>query len=412
MTSVNVFIVFIKKIELKKTSLNISKMLNPNMVREILFDWLQLDKKCGKSLYLTQKQRAKSTSEQVLESLKSTHPLPGLILQHRKLSKLLSFLQSLIPFIINPQKRLYPCWQQTGAATGRLSCNSPNLQGVPKKSIQVEGEDINIRSVFTSRKNYTLLSVDFRSIELRIVAFLSQEESLCSVFNRKQTESEIPEIQNGRDIFTELTTRWIGIPYDTVSITDRETTKRMVYGVIYGIGRDKLSEYLMVTPQEAQDRIDNFTNTFPKVKLFMNNVKKICHKYGYVTTLLRRKRFLPHVTAGNIQTRMYAERQAVNFVVQGLAADLCKVAMIKLCNRFSIETGLNTKLLVQIHDEILFEVADQQLQDTVDIVYEILENDRLLEGFVDFILPLEVKVLTGKSWGIMQEIVYKRKEMD
>ena len=263
------------------------------------------------------------------------------------------------------------------------------------------GRELYIRSIFTSREGHTLLSVDFRSIELRIVAFLSGEASLCSVFTSKNTDST-------KDIFTQLTADWQCIPYETVSVTDRESTKRMVYGLIYGIGKDKLSEYLMKTPTEAQERMDDFSRKFPKVKLFMNTIKRSCHTTGYVTTQLNRRRNLSHVKAENYQTRMYAERQAVNFVVQGLAADICKVAMIKICNRISETVGLNAKLLIQIHDELLFEVPDTEMGDTVGIVCGILETDRLLEGYTELRLPLEVKILAGKNWGDMQEIASRK----
>ena len=260
------------------------------------------------------------------------------------------------------------------------------------------GGELYIRSIFTSREGHTLLSVDFRSIELRIVAYLSGEESLCNVFANKNTDST-------KDIFTQLTADWQCIPYEAVSAMGRENTKRMVYGLIYGIGKEKLSEYLMKTPTEAQERMDDFSRKFPKVKLFMNSIKRACHATGYVTTQLKRRRNLSHVKAENYQTRMYAERQAVNFVVQGLAADICKVAMIQICNRFSRTGGLSTKLLIQIHDELLFEVPDAEMNETVRIVCEILETDRLLEGYTELRLPLEVKILAGKNWGNMQAIV-------
>ena len=264
--------------------------------------------------------------------------------------------------------------------------------------LEETGGELYIRSIFTSREGHTLLSVDFRSMELRIVAFLSVEESLCSVFANTNTDSS-------KDVFTQLTADWQCIAYTSVSSVDRENTKRMVYGLIYGIGKDKLSEYLMKTPAEAQERMDDFSRKFPKVKQFMNSIKRDCHATGYVTTRLKRRRYLSHVRAESYQTRMYAERQAVNFVVQGLAADICKVAMVKLCRRISKSGGLNAKLLMQIHDELLFEVPDAEMNETVRIVVGILETDRLLEGYTDLRLPLEVKLLAGKSWGDMQEIV-------
>uniref|UniRef100_A0A8D2PGM7 DNA polymerase nu n=1 Tax=Zosterops lateralis melanops TaxID=1220523 RepID=A0A8D2PGM7_ZOSLA len=281
----------------------------------------------------------------MLNKLQDLHPLPKIILEYRQ-----GFISS--------------TWNQTGTVTGRLSAKHPNIQGISKHPITIKKKQyikgkeedvitISPRTLFVSKKGCTFLAADFSHIELRILADLSSEPELLKLFQE-------PEIT---DIFTTLASQWKGIPSEQVKHADREQAKRIVYSVVYGAGKERLADCLGITPVEAGQFIESFMQKYKKVHEFTKKTIEECRDKGYVVSIMGRKRPLANINAQDYKTRAQAERQAVNFVVQGSAADLCKMAMVKIFASVVISSTLTARLIAQIHDELLFEVEDSQIQE-------------------------------------------------
>ncbi|XP_064274956.1 DNA polymerase nu isoform X3 [Passer domesticus] len=329
-------------------------------LREVLFDKLKLHTLCEK-LHRTEIQQLVSTSEVVLNKLQDLHPLPKIILEYRQVHKMKS---TYVDGLRTCMKKgfISSTWNQTGTVTGRLSAKHPNIQGISKhpvtitKKQYIKGKEEDIitispRTLFVSKKGCTFLAADFSHIELRILADLSSEPELLKLFQE-------PEIT---DIFSTLASQWKGIPIEQVKHADREQAKRIVYSVVYGA--------------------------------------------GYVVSIMGRKRPLANINAQDYKLRTQAERQAVNFVVQGSAADLCKMAMVKIFASVVISPTLTARLIAQIHDELLFEVEDSQIQEFSALVKRIMESLQQTTALeVPLKVPLKVILTTGKSWGCMTEL--------
>ncbi|XP_067154404.1 DNA polymerase nu [Apteryx mantelli] len=331
-----------------------------SQLREVLFEKLKLHTLCEK-IPRTEIQQVESTSEAVLNKLQDLHPLPKIILEYRQVHKIKS---TYVDGLLTCMKKgfISSTWNQTGTATGRLSAKHPNIQGVSKHPVRIikkqyikgkEEEIVTIspRTLFVSNKGYTFLAADFSHIELRILADLSSDPELLKLFQEPETT----------DIFTTLASQWKGIPNEQVKQADREQAKRMVYSVVYGA--------------------------------------------GYVVSIMGRKRPLANINAQDYKLRTQAERQAVNFVVQGSAADLCKMAMVEIFASVVISPTLTARLIAQIHDELLFEVEDSQIQEFSALVkrtMESLQEATALE--VPLKVPLKVILTAGKSWGCMTEL--------
>ncbi|XP_012879385.1 PREDICTED: DNA polymerase nu isoform X4 [Dipodomys ordii] len=332
-------------------------IMSNNQLREILFGKLKLH-------LLSQKKRLPrmglqqypSTSEAVLSSLQGLHPLPKIILEYRQVHKIKStFVDGFLACM--EKGSVSSTWNQTGTATGRLSAKHPNIQGISKHPIQItkpqkfkgeEGQTLTIspRALFVSSQGHTFLTADFSQIELRILAHLSGDPELLKLFQESERD----------DVFSTLTAQWKDIPVGRVTLADREQTKKAVYSVIYGA--------------------------------------------GYVTSLMGRRRPLPRISAHDPQLRAQAERQAVNFVVQGSTADLCKMAMIRIFAAVAASPSLTARLVAQIHDELLFEVEDAQIPEFAALVRTTMESlwqVRALE--LQLQVPLQVSLSTGRSWG-------------
>ncbi|XP_019381649.1 PREDICTED: DNA polymerase nu isoform X3 [Gavialis gangeticus] len=297
-------------------------------------------------------------------------------------------------------------WNQTGTVTGRLSAKHPNIQGISKHAIQImkkqniKGKDSEIvtispRAMFVSAKGYTFLAADFSQIELRILAHLSCDPELLKLFQE-------PEIS---DVFTVLASQWKGIPSKQVKHADREQTKRIVYSVIYGAGKDRLAGCLGITAPEASQFIESFLQKYKKVHDFTKKTIEQCQHKGYVVSIMGRKRPLPNISAQDYRLRTQAERQAVNFVVQGSAADLCKMAMVEIFTSVAMSPTLTARLIAQIHDELLFEVEDSQIQEFSALVKRTMESLPQIKALeMPLKVPLKVILTTGKSWGCMTEL--------
>ncbi|XP_019631986.1 PREDICTED: uncharacterized protein LOC109475667 isoform X2 [Branchiostoma belcheri] len=384
------------------------RLINMGDILKVLFDELHLDEKCEnrQKLARTSVNNLKSTSESVLVKLQHLHPLPKLVLEYRKLEKMKStYVDGILACI--KEGKLTATWDHTSAATGRLTSANPNIQSVPKQPLEIteasnkqpaEGDkhettSLCAREPYIAREGCSFLAADFQSIEFRLLAHFSKDPSLLKVFQG----------DDKKDVFVELTSQWMNVPPGSVQTTDRERTKRVVYSIMYGVGPEKLATYLNVSAAEAKGFISSFLRRFPGVSRFTHKCIEECKAKGHVRTILKRWRLIPNIKSPNFFLKSQAERQAVNFVVQGSAADICKLAMI-LVGKQLVERGLRARLLIQLHDELVFEVADEEVDSVRGVVKDIMQSDDLLcDGKIKLQVPLRVSISVGKSWGRMTD---------
>ncbi|NXF33533.1 DPOLN polymerase, partial [Nyctibius bracteatus] len=372
--------IYVNKQELKKTSEILGLRLkeleqeahqvagerflltSSSQLREVLFEKLKLHA-LSEKLQRTEIQQLVSTSEVVLNKLQDLHPLPKIILEYRQVHKMKSTYVDGLRTCMR-KGFISSTWNQTGTVTGRLSAKHPNIQGISKHPVRItkkqyikekEEEIVTIspRTLFVSKKGYTFLAADFSHIELRILADLSSEPELLKLFQEPETT----------DIFSTLASQWKGIPSEQVKHTDREQAKRIVYSVVYGAGKERLADCLGITPLQAGQFIESFMQKYKKLHEFTKKTIEQCRNKGYVVSMMGRKRPLANINAQDYKLRTQAERQAVNFVVQGSAADLCKMAMVEIFTSVVISPTLTARLIAQIHDELLFEVEDSQIHE-------------------------------------------------
>lgn len=340
-------------------------------VGDILFNKLNIIEKAKKT-----KTGQYSTSEEVLESLKGKHPIVEKILEYRGLKKLLSTYINSLPELINPATgKIHTSFNQTVAATGRLSSSNPNMQNIPIRD--EDGKEI--RRAFVPDAGCLFLSADYSQIELRIMAHLSEDESMIEAF------------LSDNDIHTATASKIYKIELNEVTKDMRRKAKTANFGIIYGISVFGLSERLTIPRSEAKELIDGYFMTYPKVKEYMDKSIHIAKENGYVTTLLDRKRVLPDINSNNSIVRGYAERNAINAPIQGSAADIIKIAMIKIYNRFKQE-NIQSKMILQVHDELNFSVLESELEQVRNIVTEEMENALRLR------VPLKVESGVGRNW--------------
>ncbi|KAJ9596396.1 hypothetical protein L9F63_012559, partial [Diploptera punctata] len=308
---------------------------------KILYDELKLDQKANVKVKPTSSLGLKSTSISA-----SHHTLPGVILEYRHLQKLKStYIDAMLQHVKG--NCIFTTWEQTAAATGRLTSSNPNLQSVPKQPLSISSlqKCVQLRSAFIARPGYVFLGADFQHIEFRVFAHLAKDKSLSEMF------------QQPEDIFITLARLWLGKNGEKISLDEREKTKRIVYAVIYGAGAAKLTEFLKITEDEARNIITSFNGICPVLQRFRQQVLMECQKLGYLITIGGRRRNFPNINSCNSQTRYHTERQAINFIIQGSAADLCKLAMLQVEQKLA-ERNLSqaVHLVLQIHDELLWEV--------------------------------------------------------
>lgn len=342
---------------------------SPKQLQEILFDRLGLRTiKRTKTGY--------STDVDVLEELALEHELPREILEHRTLSKLKNTYVDALPMLINPRTgRLHTSFNQTVTATGRLSSSEPNLQNIP-----VRGEwGRRIRRAFIADDGNLLLSADYSQIELRILAHLSNDKGLIEIF------------KNDGDIHSMTASELFGVSLEKVDAEMRRMAKTVNFGIIYGISPYGLSKELGISPDEAKEYIDTYFARHKGVRRYIDEQINLAIKDGYVTTMFNRKRPIPEIKSTNKNTRQLGERLAMNTPIQGSAADIIKIAMINIHSRLKQEK-LKTRMLLQVHDELLFEVPLKE----IEIVRKIVKEE--MEGVVKLSIPLKVDIGTGKSW--------------
>ncbi len=344
---------------------------SPRQVGDVLFGELKIVEKAKKT-----KTGQYVTSEEVLQQLHAKHPIVGKILEYRGVKKLLSTYVDNLPGLINPHTgHIHTSFNQCVTATGRLSSSDPNLQNIP-----VRGEDgKEIRKAFVPEPGSLFFSADYSQIELRVMAHLSADEHMIQVF------------KEGKDLHAATASNIYKKDIEEVTRDERTKSKRANFGIIYGITVFGLAERLDITRDEAKLLIDGFFDTFPKVHDYMQNAKEEARKQGYVTTLFGRRRYLPDINSQNATVRGFAERNAINAPIQGTAADIIKVAMIRIFNRFQKE-NIRSKMILQVHDELNFTVVPEEKEQVEKIVLEEMENAFAMN------VPLLADSGFGKNW--------------
>jgi DNA polymerase I len=344
---------------------------SPMQVGEVLFDRLQLDAKAKKT-----KTGQYSTSEDILEKLQSKHPIIGKILDYRGLKKLLSTYIDSLPQLVNPKTgKVHTSFNQTVAATGRLSSTNPNLQNIPIRDAQ--GKEI--RKAFIPDDGCLFFSADYSQIELRIMAHLSGDKNMLEAFN------------SGHDIHTATAAKIYKIPIEEVTSDMRRKAKTANFGIIYGISVFGLSDRLSIPRAEAKELIEGYFATYPDVKKYMDNAIQKAKEMGYVETLLGRKRFLPDINSQNSIVRGFAERNAINAPIQGTAADIIKIAMVRIQKRLEQE-NLQAKMTMQVHDELNFTVPNSE----IDVVKKVVVDE--MENAIKLQVPLIADCGVGANW--------------
>ena len=344
---------------------------SPAQVGEILFDRLKLDDKAKKT-----KTGQYSTSEDILEKIRSKHPIIGKILDYRGLKKLLSTYIDALPLMISPVTgKVHTSYNQTVAATGRLSSTNPNLQNIPIRDAQ--GKEI--RKAFIPDEGCVFLSADYSQIELRIMAHLSGDQNMLDAFN------------SGHDIHTATAAKIYKIPLEEVTTDMRRKAKTANFGIIYGISVFGLSDRLAITRAEAKELIEGYFATYPDVKKYMDNAIQKAKEMGFVETIFGRKRFLADINSQNSIVRGYAERNAINAPIQGSAADIIKIAMVHIQKRLETE-NLQAKMTMQVHDELNFTVPLAEIEIVKKVVVEEMENAIQLQ------VPLIADCGVGANW--------------
>jgi DNA polymerase-1 len=317
-----------------------------------------------------------STGMEVLEELAGAHELPGEVLNYRSLTKLKSTYLDTLPSLINPKTgRLHTLFNQTVTATGRLSSSEPNLQNIPVRGSWGK----RIRESFIAEPGSLLLSADYSQVELRILAHLSRDEGLISAFKMSI------------DVHARTASELYNVPLDRVTPDMRRTAKTVNFGVIYGMSAYGLSEALNIDRREAEKYIQQYFERHPGVREYINNSLAEAKTRGFTTTLLGRKRPVPELNSQNRNIRQQGERLAVNSPIQGTAADIIKIAMIQIRKSLHYRK-MHAKMILQVHDELLFEVPESELTAVLEIVRE------NMEGAVSLRVPVKVEIGYGKNW--------------
>ena len=355
---------------------HIVNLNSPQQLSSLLFEELQLPK--------TKRTRTGgyTTDANALEVLRGAHPIIDKILEFRQLSKLKSTYVDALPQMVNQRTgRLHTSYHQTGSATGRLSSSDPNLQNIP---IRTElGRQVRRAFVAENAPDWLLFSADYSQIELRVLAHLSQDPGLVEAF------------LNGEDIHSATASQMYDVPTDQVTPDMRRIAKVLNFGVVYGLSAYGIAQQTEFNPEEGQRFIETYFAKYPGIQQYIESVKDQAKQAGYVSTVLGRRRYIPDIHASNYNVRQAAQRAAVNMPIQGGAADIMKLAMIRVQDRIQ-ESSLRARMLLQVHDELVFEVPADEVDGLRDLVYD--EMPRALELNV----PLSVDVKTGYNWGDME----------
>ncbi|MBX5439559.1 MAG: DNA polymerase I, partial [Thermoflavifilum sp.] len=347
---------------------------SPKQLGEILFEKLKLDENAK-----TTRTGQYATSEDVLMKLAAKHPIVVDILAYREITKLQSTYVEALPEMIDPHTgKIHTSYNQTVAVTGRLSSNNPNLQNIPIRTDR--GREIR-KAFIPSQKGNQLLSADYSQIELRIVAAISGDKHMIEAF------------KNGLDIHTATASRVFGVPIDKVTKEMRYRSKSVNFGIIYGQGPFGLAQNLGISRTEAKELIDNYFKQYPGIKAYMDQQIAFAKKHGYVQTLLGRKRWLPDIHSSNNTVRGYAERNAINMPIQGTAADMIKLAMIRIHDQLQMKK-LKSSMILQVHDELVLDVPEDEVDTVSKIVIREMQEALPLPHQV----PVVAEVGVGNNW--------------
>ena len=342
---------------------------SPKQLGVILFEKLELKPvKKTKTGY--------ATNADVLEKLRDKHPIVNFIMEYRQLAKLKSTYCDGLTAVVNPNThRIHSVFTQTVTVTGRLSSTEPNLQNIPTRT-ELGRE---IRKMFVAKEDYVLVDADYSQIELRVLAHIANDETMINAF------------RNNEDIHAVTASQVLGIPLEDVTKEQRSSAKAVNFGIVYGIGEFSLAQDLHISVKEAKAYIESYLEKYHGVRNYMESIKEQAKKDGYVKTMLNRIRYIPELKSPNYNIRQFGERVALNTPIQGTAADIIKLAMVRVDNRL-INEGLKSKLILQVHDELIVEAH----KDEVDKVKQILSEE--MQGAMELNVPLKVDMSTGHSW--------------
>lgn len=342
---------------------------SPKQLGVILFEKLELKPvKKTKTGY--------ATNADVLEKLRDKHPIVNFIMEYRQLAKLKSTYCDGLTAVVNPNThRIHSVFTQTVTVTGRLSSTEPNLQNIPTRT-ELGRE---IRKMFVAKDGYVLVDADYSQIELRVLAHIANDETMINAF------------RNNEDIHAVTASQVLGIPLEDVTKEQRSSAKAVNFGIVYGIGEFSLAQDLHISVKEAKAYIESYLEKYNGVRNYMESIKEQAKKDGYVKTMLNRIRYIPELKSPNYNIRQFGERVALNTPIQGTAADIIKLAMVRVDNRL-INEGLKSKLILQVHDELIVEAH----KDEVDKVKQILSEE--MQGAMELNVPLKVDMSTGHSW--------------
>ena len=357
------------------------KINSPQQLSEVLFNEQGLPKtKRTKTGY--------STDANSLEGLKGSHPVIQKVLDFRQVTKLKSTYVDSLPNLINPRTgRIHTSYNQAGSATGRISSNDPNLQNIPVRTELGRKVRKAFRAPKMNGQSWLLFSADYSQIELRVLAHLSQDEALIDAFLK------------GEDIHSATAAMMFDVPVGEVTADHRRIAKVLNFGVIYGLSAFGISQQTEFSPEEGRRFIKTYFAKYPGIQGYLDEVKERVKQEGYVETLLGHRRYIPEVQASNAIVRQAGERMAINMPVQGTAADIMKLAMIRVQRRLK-GSEIAAKMLLQVHDELLFEAATDHVEALSEIVFQ--EMPKALEGYAEMTVPLKVDIKMGPTWGDME----------
>jgi DNA polymerase-1 len=344
---------------------------SPQQLGEVLFDKMGLP--AGKKTKTGQY----STAESVLTRLASDYEMPGLILEYRALSKLKSTYVDALPKLINQETgRIHTDFNQSIAATGRLSSSNPNLQNIPIRTER--GREI--RKAFIADKGFKLLSADYSQVELRVIASIAEDDNMMEAF------------KNDEDIHSRTAKEIFNLDsIDEVTSDQRRKAKEVNFGIPYGVSSYGLARRLNIDNDEGKQMIDQYFERFPGILRYINDTKQFAKEHGYVKTLMGRRRYIPEINSSNWNRRSWAERTAINMPIQGTAADIIKLAMINI-QKYIEENSLKTRMLLQVHDELIFEVHEDETEEVCPRLKE------LMETAVELAVPLKVDMGLADNW--------------
>ncbi len=343
---------------------------SPKQVGVLLFDKLELP-------VIKKTKTGYSTDVTVLETLAQMgeSEVPSLILKHREINKLLSTYVKTIPQLVDEESRIHTHYNQANASTGRLSSDQPNLQNIPVKTENGK----KLRGGFVAKEGFTFVGADYSQVELRILAHLSEDDVMVKSFN------------NDEDIHSQTAAQIFDIPFEDVTSNERSYAKAINFGLMYGQSSFGLSQMLKISPGEAKEYITSYFKRFSKVKAYLDTLKESCEETGYTTTIFGRKRVIKDINSSNRQIKSMAERMAINTPIQGTAADIIKKAMLSIDEKLT-QRNLKSKMILQVHDELIFEVPNEE----VEIMKELIKVE--MESVIELKVPLKVDVNSGTSW--------------